>query len=275
MKRFAKLLLIAFFLIGLFPVSVSADMGPKPSVEIDFEGLPEGQKVYAAFLADQESYGPQHEFSREELKGVHKDEKKLEAALAFYDKAKEEGLYFWGDVYEVGNDEPLSMHYYPPETFKVAVYDGNGTVRVSALTKKTAFDSLYTLNVSTMEIRENPQTLKTILGFLARCFITIVVEVLIGLIFGFRKKEEVRFIILTNFFTQVFLNAVLTWIAYYEGGMVWLIFFPLSEIVVFLLEGIIYTVRFRKTHRWWLIWLYALFANGITAYIGLFAYFLL
>ncbi|MDO4711855.1 MAG: hypothetical protein Q4A75_07725 [Peptostreptococcaceae bacterium] len=56
MKRFLKLFLFAL-IFCLLPVSGYGDTGPKPSVQISFEGL-EGETYYVTLLSKFRSTGP-------------------------------------------------------------------------------------------------------------------------------------------------------------------------------------------------------------------------
>ena len=56
LKRF-RLFIVFVLLLRFLIVPIQADIGPKPSVEITFENMPEG-KYYVTLLTSQDSYGP-------------------------------------------------------------------------------------------------------------------------------------------------------------------------------------------------------------------------
>ena len=51
MKKFMTLLLCSIVLLVSFPMTAKADFGPKPSVQIDFEGLGD-ELCYGTLLSD-------------------------------------------------------------------------------------------------------------------------------------------------------------------------------------------------------------------------------
>lgn len=57
MKRKLFALLLCFILVMAMPISASADMGPKPSVRIEFTGI-EGETYYGTLLSKHKSTGP-------------------------------------------------------------------------------------------------------------------------------------------------------------------------------------------------------------------------
>ena len=120
-----------------------------------------------------------------------------------------------------------------------------------------------------IEVNENDSWLRRGVMILIRLAITIVVELLIGLLFGFRTKKQIGLIVKTNIFTQLIVNVVFTFMETYGGLLTALVFYIPLEIVIFIIEGIIYHGRLDEKRL--KTWIYSLLANGITAYIGIFA----
>ena len=71
MKTRKKLpVLILLILLVLMPSTSMADMGPKPSVNIEVNNLKENQEVYITLLSKEESTGP---FSKDTELQSHED----------------------------------------------------------------------------------------------------------------------------------------------------------------------------------------------------------
>ena len=75
--------------------------------------------------------------------------------------------------------------------------------------------------------------------------ITIIIECLIGLIFGFRKKDLLN-IFLVNILTNPLLNAITGSVNYYFGLKVRTIVLIILEIIVVITEGYIYQKYFER-----------------------------
>ena len=57
MKRKVFVFLLCFVLLMAMPITASADMGPKPSVRIEFTGI-QGETYYGTLLSLRDSTGP-------------------------------------------------------------------------------------------------------------------------------------------------------------------------------------------------------------------------
>lgn len=75
------------------------------------------------------------------------------------------------------------------------------------------------------------------IGFLAALIATIMVEVIISLLFGFRQRKALLVIVLVNLITNPALNAILLAINTYLQDQIAYIALPLLEMVVILIEG--------------------------------------
>ena len=75
--------------------------------------------------------------------------------------------------------------------------------------------------------------------------ITLVIECLIGLILGFRKKDLLN-IFLVNVLTNPLLNATIGSVNYYFGLRVRTIVLIILEIIVVIVEGFIYQKYFER-----------------------------
>ncbi|MBQ5444258.1 MAG: hypothetical protein IIU29_03645 [Erysipelotrichaceae bacterium] len=90
------------------------------------------------------------------------------------------------------------------------------------------------------------------------------VELAVAYLFGYRKKRHIITILIVNLITQILLGVVMMLADHYGGLLTWMIFFPIAEIAVIVLEMVLYQILIRNEKRGKLI-LYAILANLLTA----------
>ena len=263
MKKF----LISMIIVFMFSMNiVHADMGPKPSVDVEFRDIDE--PFYATLLGNGEGYGPWH--TVEEAEG--KDEEEKAAVNAFMNVGYADYNY-WGFITKIDKDNShLHWSYYAPDDFILAIYiPSTGKVIRTEPMSRDAFEQYYICSVSgnSLEIKDNNNIPLRLLMVLLRVIITVAVELLIGFLFGFRSGKQIKLIVITNLITQFIVNFVF-WFLDYGGGLLTalIIYVPL-EIIIFIIEGLIYRKRLDPSRL--KTWIYSLLANGITTYIGIFA----
>ena len=265
MKKGSVFLLVLFVILSAFSRNVYADMGPKPSVTVTVENAPD-KEYYVTLLSSAESYGPWSKVEGD-ASGQYSGEK--EEAFVFFASYKDpDGFCFLGNMDDASKTEN-SFHwgYYPPEEFKVAIYcPEDGSFYVSDICERYAFESYYTVRYGTspLEIREVTNYGKMVRNFLIRVISTIAVELFIAFVMGYRSRKEMVIILIVNIITQVLLNAFLIGVDYFGGGLVWMILFPLGELIVFIVELIIYLFTL-KSHSKGRAFFYTLLANLCSA----------
>lgn len=268
-KRILQMLVALVLLISTCAIpAYAADIGPKPSVVLDFEGL-EGQTYYATLLSNRDSTGPWY------VGDYYYDYMGPEAVWqAFTDYTDPDGYYFLNFFGDCTQTQEFRWTYYPPTEFKVLLYfPETGEFLSSPGTfERYAFDSYFSVNVSEdgLALQHNYDFTWETVSLVCRCVGTIAVELLIGWLFLFRGKQLFRLICLTNVGTQVLLNLLLNYLNYRAGYFGFLFFYAVLELVVFLLEGIIYTLYLKKhpQERSLHPWLYALTANLVSFAVG-------
>ena len=100
MKKFMTLLLCSIVLLVSFPMTAKADFGPKPSVQIDFEGLGD-ELCYGTLLSDRKSTGPSTAWDGTESDARHNENEHYSYATLDYETWKKfidykdsDGFYF-------------------------------------------------------------------------------------------------------------------------------------------------------------------------------------
>ena len=277
------LCVILLLLSPIFARPVYADMGPKPSLRVDFVVL-DSPRYYVTLLAEAETYGPYNSKPRQHESSPIPSE--VWDAFAQYEDA--DGYHFWGMVWDGAVTQTIDWGYYPPEKSKILFYFPD---RVHFLISETpitryAFHSVYRVDLSGF----NPLTrtsfpiegtvtrghafgVSQVLGFAVRLLLTLAIEVGIGLLFGFWARGQIRLIALTNIATQLALNILLFTVAYFLGGMLMLGAYFILELIVIIVEGSVYRRGLARhapdPSRRIRPWLYALAANLASFGMGL------
>ncbi len=270
--RRSAILILILILTMLYSMPAYADIGPKPSVHVTISSLADGHGLlFATLLGESDQYGPYQAVDGSSGDRNRYKEGAMEAFDAFCAYKDQDGYFFWGQVFEI-RDGSFSWTYYPPEDFKILVYDsGNGEIYASGKVSRYAFDSYYSVSLrerGALDVTETPYLTKNILSFVIRVVLTLLIELLIAWLFGYRIRKEIRLIMITNIVTQILLNLILSLTDYYAGLLVWIIFFPVLEFGVLLIEMIIYLIGLRSHSKIRAV-IYAITANLLSAGAGL------
>lgn len=278
MKKIAIVLLSALIMMLMFPATASADIGPKPSVVIDFKGL-DGETYYVTLLSSVQTTGPYSALNNNNRSYAHYQEgdDDYDIFLKFVEYNDEDGFYFLQYFKDCTETHQFSWTYYPPQLFKILLYfpETDSFILSDECYERYAFDSYYTAEVSGTGIlvEKAYNYSNEILSLVIRILLTIAIELGIALLFGFRKSKLMRFIILVNVITQIALNLALNLINYRSGEMAFIIFYVLLEVAVTITETVLYS-WYQNKHNDKEIQrgkpgIYALVANATSFALGL------
>lgn len=246
-----RLLLCALLVLFLLPTTARADIGPKPSVNVTFEGLREGP-CYATLLSEVSNTGPYRVWDEED--GVRdgwvpEGESNLDVWKAFVDYEDPDGFYFLQFYRRVDVTGEFVWSYRPPSVYKIVLYyPDSGQFVSSEILKQYAFDSYYTADASggTVQPERSYQYGWEVVSLLVRIVLTVAVELGLALLWGLRRRWQIKTVIVVNVITQVALNVGLNIINYKAGSMAFVIFYVLLEILVFIVEGAAFSVLLRR-----------------------------
>ena len=295
MKRkttFLVLCIMAMIAVVVFVQSqpAYADMGPKPSINITFKNL--GDEVcYATILSKYDTTGPFSAYDPEkgnkELgnfdRNYYFDEDYFNAEAemswqAFVDYEDPDGYYFLQLWWKLGGDSNnIRWGYYPPYSFKWLLYfPESDTFRSGDICERYAFDSYYTIDLNPVDgeeytLNRSYDYLSEVVGLLCRIALTILIELLIALIFRMKGRRVMWTIFIVNSITQIVLNVALNLIYYFDGVLMYLLFYFLLEMLVVVVETVAYAILLRKGGvPIWKSIFYAVVANAVTAVLGVF-----
>ena len=271
-------ILFSLILIISLPVTAKADIGPKPSVRITFTGI-EGETYYGTLLSERRSTGPATAWDGYEDYRDWKPENEKPIWEEFIGYEDADGYYFLQEWWDCSETNQLNWTYYPPNPFKILLYfPETDSFYVSDIYERYAFDSYFTVDLSAyattpITARQSYDYTWELISLGARILLTIVLELAIALVFGYREKKVLSFLAIINVITQVTLNVALNIINYKSGPMGFTFAFICMEILVFAIEAISYKAllhRFSEKekveHRGVT---YALVANTASFAIGL------
>lgn len=247
-----KRLTILLIIILLLPNFVFADVGPKPSLSIEVLGL---EDYYLDLLVQVEAEHSWLEISEEERENLstladYEDSQGYHPALL-----KGTRIPIWGEIVgeRVGDEKYIHEFSYVgvPDNFKLAILTEDDRLIISEEMDRKHFQSQMTwdlrgidadedINLGVGDLKENFP-----LGFIARGFslriaLTLIIEGILAYMFGFRSRESIKLIGLTNLKTQVLLNIVIYAANLYGGMFMALLGFVLMEIIIVIYETKVY-----------------------------------
>ena len=288
-KQFFIRVLCALFVFMALPMTIHADIGPKASVRIQFKNMPD-ELCYGTLLSEKESTGPASVWDGIK-EHARKDEETADIWDAFVNYKDSDGYYYLQQHYKVSDTNEIAWTYYPPNRFKILLYyPETGTFVSSGIYERYAFDTYYTVDMEGIDIHnvEYNEELSTnerieayrsyeyrqeMIGLAVRIVLTIVIEMLVALLFGFREKKQLVILAVVNIITQILLNVGLNIINYNSGSMAFTIFYVLLEAVVFIVEAILYCTLLKKASmkkkKNWYYVLYSFIANLVSFTAGM------
>ena len=270
-NKFTKIftmLLCAVMVVIIFPITASADIGPKASVCITFKNMGD-EPCYGTLLSEKASTGPSSAWDGNDETARHNGNNPHEAFdyetwNAFVEYEDVDGYYFLQEGWNVSEKKEIAWTYYPPNRFKILLYyPETETFVVSGIYERYAFDTYYTVDMNGVNIGsvEYDNELSTderidayrsynyrveILSLVARILLTIAIEMIVALLFCFRNRKQLALLIGVNAVTQIILNVVLNIINYNSGQMAFVFFFVLLELAIFALEAVLYCIWMKK-----------------------------
>lgn len=298
LTRVFTALLCAVLVMMVFPITASADTGPKPSVRITFENLGT-EECWGTLLSSKPSTGPSSAWNGNEEDAQHNENPNgyysyqkfgYDIWKAFVDYDEKDDYYFLQEAWQINETKELAWTYYPPNEFKILLYfPETGEYAVSGVYERYAFDSYFTVNMDGVKLSvdyneklssdDRLNAYKSynygveIGSLVARILITIIIEMGIALLFGYREKKQLLLLVGVNSGTQIILNVLLNIINYNSGEMVFVVFYVLFELVVFAIEAILFyhllnKISIKQKPKWLAV-VYALVANAVSFGAGM------
>lgn len=275
-KRFLAAVLCAVMSVLLLPSAAYADIGPKPSVNIEFT-YPTGQVYYATLLSERDSTGPSSAWDgTEKFARYHEGDEEYDIWRAFVDYEDDNGWYFLQEFWDCTETDELRWTYYPPSPFKILLYfPESGEFYASPVYERYAFDSYYTVDLRELGVkgvvaRPSYDFTWELVSLAARILATIAIELGVAMLFGYGEKRVLHFLAAVNAVTQVALNVALNIINFAIGSMGFTFWFVILELAVFIGEATVYSRLLpKRTEKVKAPVGYAFAANAVSFALGL------
>lgn len=246
---------LVLILMSALGICAFADFGPKPSVVVEFDGA-ENREYYVTLLADRASLGGPYAPITAEDSSEIEDSAVWNRFLSYEDP---DGLVFVGEVQELKGDDAYEWSYYPPGRFRVLVYfpDSDTFAAGSEILEQYAFDSYYQVNFAkmlepgegygaTFPVARRYNLMWQVTAFLLRLAVTVVIESLLAVCFGFAGKRQLWLIFGVNCATQLAMNLLMLTQGAVEIFVFYVIQYALAEFAVILVEGLVYYLALPK-----------------------------
>ncbi len=249
--RRISMVLILMAALGIYAF---ADFGPKPSVVVEFENAGD-QEYYVTLVAKEDKLGSPYSRVTAEDQPETDDIAIWNRLVAYEDP---DGMVFAGNVQKLTGDGAYVWGYYPPSEFRVLIYfpDTDSFVESSEILEQYAFDSYYQMDfndlpenwndaVAAIPVTRKYNLLWQITAFLLRLAVTVAVECLLAVLFGFKGKRQMLLVLAVNCATQLAMNLLI--LDESVGLFVFYVLqYALIEVGVILAEGLVYCLALPK-----------------------------
>ncbi len=237
-----------------------ADMGPKPSIDITVKGMPDDNYILD-LLVDEEADCENIELTAEE-KDLLSEIIDYNDPDGYQTAALLEGTSWplYGNLWGTPEEDDTYLHSFgnmgTPSVFKIIIMTAEGKLIVSDTIERKQFNAKIEYDVSEAMSKQGNQInagkvniyqpiVEMILPFISRLIATLLIELGIGWLLGFRSKKSIRIIVITNAVTQIFLNVLLL-SEIYSGLLMAFLLFIIGEIVIFIAELITYLITLKE-----------------------------
>ncbi len=261
MKKVLNIFFTSVFLFTLVSFTAFRDMGSKPRVDIKLENKP-GCRYYMDLLYYTEEPAFPAEYEKFDM-AIYKllfckREENWMPAVA------EGKLIMSGQLEPDENGKHRFGYLGVPDEFKIIIVTENGQVKISDVIHRKTMEAHITLDYITMEYTTKPMWQVYPAQFAVTCGITLVVELTILILFGFKLKENLTVFMATNIATQLLLTAVFSRTFLYNGTLACYVFLIPVEILITFIESKIYRRKLKGHSKDRCIG-YAVTANLISA----------
>ena len=242
---------IAFLLLFLaaFPVTVNADMGPKPQITVIVKNPPEDEYYLDLLVKGDCSY------DNLKMDGASYNQSKL-ALLEAYDMdgwhpglTKGTAIPMHGKLTGV-KDSDVMNHTFSyvgvPDDFKIIIITPKNQYLVSQEIHRDRFHYTVYYDYNTGEITTEKIAFSYIREFFLTCLPTLLIEGIILLLFGFSLRKNLKPFLIINVLTQIFLTASVGQMIQKEGHLYgYFILIPI-EIIIFLVEMLAFSLLLKE-----------------------------
>lgn len=263
-----KKILGFFIVLGLsfsfFMINVKADMGPKATADIEVVGV--NQPFYFDILIYRD-YDVERIDENEleyKLNNYYQEDYPLDLLNGYQDMDGYASRTLYSgppaNIKKMDTNTFQLGYFNAPVTFKIIIILEDDTIIASKVIHRKLFNAKMTYDLSNVDLSQNQLNVGivteevpyTYMGtsLVIRVIITIAIEVLILLWFGYRSAKSFKLVGFTNLATQTLLTAFMIFGFYVWGSFFGLIgALILGEIGVFAIEFIIYNLYLKEKSK--------------------------
>lgn len=235
-KRF--LLTFIIFLLFALPLTVFADMGPKPTLTVNVKNPPE-ELYYLDLLI--ENNRPDYVIP----------ETDNEMVMLLYSYVNEGWIPALQDKDRMVTGDPVGKRmlsgimshefgYMPPDRFRIIIVTKSGDVTVTDVITTNSFHSEVTFDYATGKIAEKVNLIAFIIQFIFTLTMTLLVEGILLSMFGFDMHRNYKVFLIINLITQIFLAFCMSTATFFFGLFTGLYIQFILEPIILITETIIY-----------------------------------
>ena len=277
----------------LTPATALADAGPHPSVIVRFQGL-EQEEYWVTLLSKYVSNGPQwaygevgDEYGSREFpapKEYREDDPTGEIWEKFNAYQDSDGYYFLQYYENCSDTDTFEWGYRPPSPFKILVYlpQQDSYLVYERPYSYFTLSGIYTVTIDPTAIVPHSTITNGIhvavqyglflqgFAFTLRCALTIGLELLVAVAFGYRAWQQRSIIATTNAVTQIVLNLVFALALVRASLPVYVAGYAALELAIVAAEAFVYRrtlnacVPEQDRKPLWVAPVYTLVANAVS-----------
>ena len=264
----------------LFPLPVSADMGPKASITVRVTNLPD-QEVYLDLLIEQPPFLNEEGFRYGRYEWGEDPEyydQKMLGVLKSYNvdgwrTALVTGTWqpLWGELrlsIEDGAATSNFGYFGVPDRFKIIAVTESGDVVVSNVIDKKMFESVVDFDFVTGAAKEKSPVALIVRQFAITLPITLAIEALILLAFRFSLRQNWKPFLIINICTQAALHAGIYFSTSLLGMFGGLFAYVGIEFLIFIAEAVLFAFLLKQHSKLRRV-LYSISANAASFVIGI------
>ncbi|WMJ86409.1 hypothetical protein [Anaerocolumna sp. MB42-C2] len=265
-KMFLLLFLVAF------PVTVNADMGPKPQITVIVKNPPEGEYYLDLLVKGECSY------ENLRMDEASCDRNKLALLESYNTDGWHPGLTKGTRIPMHGKltgvkESDVMIHTFSyvgvPDDFKIIIITPKNQYLVSQEIHRDRFHYTVYYDYNTGEITTEKIAFSYIREFLLTCLPTLLIEGIVLLLFGFSLRKNLKPFLIINVLTQIFLTTSVGWMIQKEGHLSgYFILIPI-EIIIFLVEMLAFSLLLKEYSKARRV-IYAFTANLLSFLAGIF-----
>lgn len=251
LKKLSIVILLLVVFCPIFPTIANADVGPKPTLKINAKNMP-NTTCYLDLLVN---YPPKR--VQQNITDFQKYKPKILNKLKQYNvngwrPALVTGTMppLFGDILcDIKDGECINEFSYlgVPDQFKIIVVSEDGKIVISNEIRRIAFNSEVYFDYRTGKATEKSPINAYIFQFISTCTLTLIIEVIILLIFGFNLGQNWKPFIAINFLTQILLTLIVFSAMYKEGTLLAMILYVPFELVIVIIEAFLFA-KYLKQH---------------------------